>query len=70
MEILHIFLCPGVLDNFHTMKGLKYFLLNGKEVIDIIRQAQREDDMIYSFIQYMPNADFFFNRDKFSATAL
>lgn len=57
---------PWVLDNFHTMKGLQYFLPNGKELIDIMRQSQREDGMIYSFIQYMPNADYFLTRDKFS----
>ncbi len=57
---------PWGLDNFHTMKGLKYFLPNGKELIDIQRQSQREDGMIYSFIQYMPNADYWLTRDKFS----
>jgi hypothetical protein len=57
---------PWVLDNFHTNKGLQYFLPNGRELIDIMRQAQREDGMIYSFIQYMPNADYFLTRDKSS----
>lgn len=61
----HVFV-PWVLDNFHTMKGLKYFLPNGKELVDIMRQAQRDDGMIYSFIQYMSNADYFLTRDKFS----
>lgn len=31
-----------------------------------MRQSQREDGMIYSFIQYMDNADYFLTRDKFS----
>jgi hypothetical protein len=57
---------PWVLDNFQTMKGLKYFLPNGKELIDIMRQSQRSDGMIYSFIQYQENADYFLTRDKFS----
>lgn len=57
---------PWVLDNFHTNKGLQYFLPNGKELVDIMREAQREDGMIYSFIQYMPNADYFLTRDKTS----
>lgn len=57
---------PWVLDNFNTMKGLQYFRLNGKELVDIMRQSQRKDGMIYSFIQYMPNADYFLTRDKFS----
>ena len=61
----HVFV-PWVLDNFHTMKGKKYFLPNGKELINIMRQAQREDGMIYSFVQYMPNTDYFLTRDKFS----
>jgi len=58
---------PWVLDNYQTMKGLKYFLPNGRELIDILRQSQRSDGMIYSFIQYMENADYFLTRDKFSA---
>jgi hypothetical protein len=57
---------PWVLDNFHTNKGLQYFLPNGKELVDIMRQSQRDDGMIYSFIQYMPNADYWLTRDKFS----
>ncbi|PWT96438.1 MAG: hypothetical protein C5B52_15795 [Bacteroidetes bacterium] len=61
----HVFV-PWVLDNFHTMKGLKYFLPNGHELIDVMKQSQREDGMIYSFIQYMNNADYFLTRDKFS----
>jgi hypothetical protein len=61
----HVFV-PWVLDNFHTMKGLKYFLPNGKELIDIMRQSQREDGMIYSFIQHMDNVDYYLTRDKFS----
>ena len=57
---------PWVLDNFQTMKGMKYFIPNGRELVDIMRQSQREDGMIYSFIQYMPNADYWLTRDKFS----
>jgi hypothetical protein len=55
-----------VLDNFYTNKGLKYFLPNGNELVDIMQQGQRQDGMIYSFIQYMDNADYFLTRDKFS----
>ncbi|MEO8764008.1 MAG: hypothetical protein ABI416_06965 [Ginsengibacter sp.] len=61
----HVFV-QWVLDNFHTMKGKQYFLPNAKELINIMRQAQREDGMIYSFIQYQSNADYFLTRDKFS----
>ncbi|MEO7046405.1 MAG: hypothetical protein ABI091_13930, partial [Ferruginibacter sp.] len=61
----HVFV-PWVLDNYQTMKGLKYFLPNGEQLVDIMRQAQRSDGMIYSFIQNMSNADYFLTRDKFS----
>ncbi len=61
----HVFV-PWVLDNYQTMKGLKYFLPNGKELIDIMRQSQRGDGMIYSFIEYQENVDYFLTRDKFS----
>ena len=61
----HVFVQWG-LDNFHTMKGMKYFMPNGRELIDIMRQSQREDGMIYSFVQYMSNPDYFLTRDKFS----
>lgn len=57
---------PWVLDNFQTMKGLKYFLPNGKELVDIMRQSQRSDGMIYSYIQYQDNVDYFLTRDNFS----
>ena len=57
---------PWVLDNFQTMKGMKYFIPNGKDLVDIMRESQREDGMIYSFIQSMPNADYWLTRDKFS----
>ena len=59
----HVFV-PWVLDNYHTMKGMQYFSPSGKDLVDIMRQAQREDGMIYSFIQYQRNADYFLTRDK------
>lgn len=64
-KMYHVFV-PWVLDNYQTMKGLKYFLPDGRELIDIMRQSQREDGMIYSFIQYTENADYFLTRDKYS----
>jgi hypothetical protein len=57
---------PWVLDNYHTMKGLKYFLPNGNELVDIMRQSQRSDGMIYSFIQHMNNVDYYLTRDKYT----
>lgn len=59
----HVFV-PWVLDNYHTMKGMQYFSPSGKDLVDVMRQAQREDGMIYSFIQYQRNADYFLTRDK------
>ncbi len=61
----HVFV-PWVLDNYQTMKGMKYFMPNGRELIDIMRQSQRDDGMIYSYIQYQDNVDYFLTRDKFS----
>lgn len=64
-KLYHV-VVPWVLDNYHTMKGLKYFLPNGNELVDIMRQSQRSDGMIYSFIQHMNNVDYYLTRDKFS----
>jgi hypothetical protein len=64
-KVYHV-VVPWVLDNYHTMKGLKYFLPNGNELVDIMRQSQRSDGMIYSFIEHMSNVDYFLTRDKFS----
>ena len=61
----HVFV-PWILDNYQTMKGMKYFMPNGKGLIDIMRQSQRDDGMIYSYIQYQHNVDYFLTRDKFS----
>lgn len=36
------------LDHFHTMKGMKYFSPVGAEFVDMMREAQREDGMIWS----------------------
>ena len=37
-----------VLDNYHTAKGMKYFSPYGTEFVDLTREAQREDGMIWS----------------------
>ncbi|MEP7144158.1 MAG: hypothetical protein ABI707_14845, partial [Ferruginibacter sp.] len=60
------FFVPWILDHCQTMKGLKYFRSYGTEFVDLMREAQRKDGMIYSFVQYMPNADYFLTRDKHS----
>ena len=57
---------PWVLDHCQNMMGLKYFLPYGSEFVDLMRQTQRKDGMIYSFVQTVPNVDYFFTRDKIS----
>jgi len=54
---------PWGLDHCHTMKGLKYFYNFGGEFIDLSREAQREDGMIWSFVEHMPNMDYWRTRD-------
>ncbi|MCY7330429.1 MAG: hypothetical protein LH618_17905, partial [Saprospiraceae bacterium] len=57
---------PWILDHCQTMKGQKYFKGYGAELVDLLRETQRADGMIYSFVQYMDNADYFLTRDKFT----
>lgn len=57
---------PWVLDHCQNMMGLKYFLPYGSEFVDLMRQTQRKDGMIYSFVQTPLNVDYFFTRDKIS----
>lgn len=42
------FFVSWVLDNYHTAKGMKYFSPYGTEFVDMMRNAQREDGMIWS----------------------
>lgn len=51
------------LDQCHTMKGLKYFFSHGREFVDLMREVQREDGMIWSYVQYQTNMDYFRTRD-------
>ncbi|MFZ5970265.1 MAG: hypothetical protein ACOYXA_01615 [Bacteroidota bacterium] len=57
---------PWGLDHCHTMKGLKYFYRHGGEFVDLMRKTQRDDGMIYSFVQYQPNMDYWRTRDAWS----
>lgn len=54
---------PWGLDHFHTMKGLQYFYDFGTEFVDLMREAQRDDGMIWSFVEHMSNMDYFRTRD-------
>lgn len=57
---------PWGLDHCHTMKGLKYFYDFGDEFVDLMRMAQREDGMIWSFVEHMSNMDYYRTRDSWS----
>ena len=57
---------PWILDHGHTMKGQKYFYGFGYEFLNLLREIQRPDGMIYSFVEHMPNVDYFLTRDKIS----
>lgn len=57
------FFVPWGLDHCHTMKGLKYFYDFGDEFVDLMREAQRDDGMIWSFVEHMPNMDYWRTRD-------
>lgn len=57
---------PWILDHGHTMKGQKYFFGYGHEFLNLLKETQRPDGMIYSFYQYMSNPDYWLTRDKFS----
>jgi hypothetical protein len=55
---------PWGLDHCHTMKGLKYFLPFGEEFVDLMRQTQRDDGMIWSFVEHQSNLDYYRTRDS------
>ena len=42
------FFVNWVLDNYHTSKGMRYFSPYVTELVDMMREAQREDGMIWS----------------------
>lgn len=64
-KLYHYFI-PWGLDHNHTLMGLKYFDGRGGEYIDLCREAQRDDGMIWSFVQYMSNPDYWLTRDKYT----
>ena len=53
------FLVPWVLDNNQTMKGMKYFNANGKNLVETMARMQRKDGMIWSFIAGNKDGDYF-----------
>jgi hypothetical protein len=47
-----------LLDHFHTMKGMQYFEGTGHEIVDLFRQAQRENGMVMSNVRRLKNPSF------------
>ena len=45
------------------MEGLKYFYGFGAEFVDLMREVQRDDGMIWSFVEHMSNMDYYKTRD-------
>ncbi len=48
-----------VLDNYHTAKGMRYFSPYGTEFVDMMREAQREDGMIWSNLNLNNAVDYY-----------
>ena len=40
---------PWIRDHVHTLKGMKYFERRGASLLDLFRETQREDGMIWDF---------------------
>ncbi|HEX9189324.1 MAG TPA: hypothetical protein VGB87_19760, partial [Vicinamibacteria bacterium] len=40
---------PWIRDHVHTLKGMKYFERRGASAIDLFRETQREDGMVWDF---------------------
>jgi hypothetical protein len=55
----HRFYVYWILDHSHTAKGMKYFLPYNGELVDLLRLQQREDGMIWSFVQQDPGPGYF-----------
>jgi len=54
------FFVPWVLDNNNTGKGMKYFSPNSGGLVDLFRQTQKPDGMIWSFVNSDKNALYYF----------
>jgi len=55
---------PWDLDNNNTMTGIQYFLPYGNEYTDLLRETQRKDGMIWSFVR-PGNTDYYFNETAY-----
>jgi hypothetical protein len=50
---------PWLRDHTHTMKGMKYFDGTGASAIDVFRESQRADGMIWDFFTHGEAGDFY-----------
>lgn len=50
---------PWVLDNFQTLQGMQYFNPHGADLVDLFRQTQRADGMIWSFVAQDEGPEYF-----------
>jgi hypothetical protein len=46
-------------DHVHTLKGMKYFDGSGAEILDVFRESQRGDGMIWDFFSHGEPGNFF-----------
>jgi hypothetical protein len=54
---------PWILDHTHTAKGMRYFSNATAGLVELLRENQREDGMIWSFAQEDPGPGYFDTRD-------
>jgi hypothetical protein len=50
---------PWIRDHVHTLKGMKYFDGSGAENVDVFRESQRADGMIWDFFSHGPPGNFY-----------
>jgi hypothetical protein len=57
---LYHYYVPWVLDHNNVMSGIQYFLPYGDEFTDLMRTVQREDGMIWSFVNASKDAFYYY----------
>jgi hypothetical protein len=50
---------PWIRDHVHTLKGMKYFDGSGAENVDVFRESQRADGMIWDFFDHGTPGNFY-----------
>ncbi len=57
---IYRFFVPWMLDNNNTEKGMKYFSPKGGDMVDLFRQTQKDNGMIWSFVNpYKSAGDYY-----------